>query len=118
MAIGIGSKTESDGFLRLITEDDIIKESIYNILTTRKGERVGNPEFGCDLQALLFNPNIEYYWEAIKLELIDCIEAYEPRVQVLNIEFAQIENSLSVFVVFLKLSTGELDSMAVADITG
>jgi len=116
MAQGLGTKTQEGSFLALVDEDQAIKESIYNILTTRKGERVGNAEFGCDLNSLLFNPNIEYYWEAIKLEIMSSVERWEPRVQLLNIEFAQVDNSLTLFVVFVKLETETIDSLSVVNL--
>lgn len=115
---GIGTKNSSDQFGGLKDSNELIKESIFNILNTRRGERLGNPTFGSDLYTFIFNPNIDYYWDAIKLEIIKNIEEFEPRVQVLNVEFAQADTSLTLFVVFLILETQELDSLAVEDISG
>ena len=74
-------------------DNDLIIESIYNILTTRKGERVGNPEFGTDLYRYVFNSHLEQYWESVKLEIIKGIEQFEPRVIVLNVEFIKDETN-------------------------
>ena len=100
------------------TDNELIKESIFNILTTNKGERVGNPEFGTELDKLLFNPNLEQYWEAIKLEVVKDIETWEPRVAILSIEFVadQDNNKVTLFVTFINLLTKELDSLVAGDI--
>jgi len=42
--------------VEMVTEDQDIQESIEIILSTRLGERIMKPEFGCNLDELLFSP--------------------------------------------------------------
>lgn len=61
-------------------EKELIKENIKRILTTRKGERVNNPEFGSRLKEFLFMPQM--YVDDLMLEIRSSIEQWEPRVKV------------------------------------
>lgn len=46
------------GNLQMIEGTDKIKQIIYNVLTTMKGEDLLNPEYGLDLKTLKSTPNI------------------------------------------------------------
>ena len=119
MPIGIGTGgLTSDQVFKLKTDNELLAESIYNILTTRKGERVGNREFGTDLCRQLFNPNVEQYWEAIKLEIVKDIELFEPRVIVLDIQYVADyeEQKLSLYVTFLSLLTQTVEEIGVLEL--
>jgi len=120
MATGIGTSGLLTGqVFKIKTDSELIKESIYNILTTNKGERAGNREFGTDLQKLVFNPNLEQYWEAIKLEIMKDVEIWEPRVAILDVEYTSEpdNNKLTLVVLFLNLLTQETEVLAVEDLT-
>lgn len=70
------------GFFAISTDVDLIKESIYVILNTRKGEMPMNPEFGSSAIDLLWEP-LTYNSQAILAQLVKAdIERWEPRVAV------------------------------------
>jgi phage baseplate assembly protein W len=119
MPKGVSTKGLFGGQTFKVKSDiELLKESIYNILTTRKGERAGNPDFGTDLDRLLFNPNLEPYWEAIKLELIKEVELWEPRVAILSMDFVADtdNNKVSLYVYFVDLLTKQVDGLAAMNI--
>ena len=84
-------------------DNNVIKESIYNILTTRKGEVPGKPSFGSSIHKFLFEPNLDQYWDALKLEVMKDIGDWEARAYVYNAEFASDGHSLSIFIYFISL---------------
>ena len=62
-----------------------VVQSISNLLLTNKGERPFQPELGCDLRNMLFEP-LDYATSAqIKSVVAEVINKYEPRVKVVNI---------------------------------
>ena len=63
-----------------------IVQAIQSILLTRKGERPFQPEFGCDVQNMLFEPLDYASAGTIKQEIRETIDRYEPRVTVTRIE--------------------------------
>ena len=63
-----------------------IVQARQSILLTRKGERPFQPEFGCDVQDMLFEPLDYASAGTIKQEIRETIDRYEPRVTVTRIE--------------------------------
>ena len=62
-----------------------IVQAIQSILLTRKGERPFQPDLGCDIQDLLFEPLDFASAGAIKQEIRETVDRYEPRVTVTEI---------------------------------
>ena len=59
-----------------------IVQAITGLLLTRKGERPFQPELGCDVQDLLFEPLDYASAGIIKREITETIERYEPRISI------------------------------------
>ena len=62
------------------SEAHLIGENIKRILTTRPGERVGEPDFGSNVMKYLFMPQL--YIDDLIAEIITSVERQEPRVTV------------------------------------
>ena len=91
---------------RLINENSI-KESIKNIVLTNKGERLFQPNFGCDINASLFE-NIDNNTVLILRDNIKrAIRTFEPRCDLKNVEIiADLDtNNLQATVVFSVINT-------------
>jgi uncharacterized protein len=73
--------------VKMVSEEDDIVESLNILLSTRPGERVMQPSYGCALHALLF----ESINETSLTEIRDVIERavlfYEPRITLNSIDF-------------------------------
>lgn len=64
-----------------------IKESLEILLSTRPGERMMAPKYGCNLNVLLFEP-LDISLENYVSDLIrDAIVLYEPRIDVEEVTF-------------------------------
>ena len=59
-----------------------IVQAIQGLLLTKKGERPFQPELGCDVQNMLFEPLDYASAGTIKQEIRETINRYEPRVTV------------------------------------
>ena len=87
-AIGItlplqfGSSTFSQSFKTI----DQAKSNIKNLLLTKKGERVLQPEFGSGLQELLFEPNVNDFEQKLEDTINEAIETWIPYVTVEEID--------------------------------
>lgn len=68
-----------------------IQESLWILLSTRLGERVMQPKYGCQLDELLFSPlnrtTITYVSELIRTAIL----YHEPRIEVEKIEIKEAE---------------------------
>ena len=59
-----------------------IVQAITGLLLTKKGERPFQPELGCDVQNMLFEPLDYASAGTIKQEIRETIDRYEPRINV------------------------------------
>ncbi len=77
------------GRFRTSSYEDDIKEAIYIILMTKKGERLMRPEFGCGIHdfafATLDYTTISQMEKSVKEALIQ----WEPRIRDISVEVSQ-----------------------------
>lgn len=59
-----------------------VKNSIRNIFTWIKGERILDPEFGTEISKLLYEPINTYNNEKIVSEIKSAVAKYEPRAEI------------------------------------
>lgn len=71
-----------DGRAVMVDDEADIGESLVILLSTRPGERVMRPLYGCNLHALVFEQVSETVVAAIRRSVTGAIERCEPRVQV------------------------------------
>ena len=64
---------------------DLIRSSIYMILTTRIGSRVMRPEFGSNLPSLVFEQNDAVLSAQVRFYTVDAINRWEPRVRIMDV---------------------------------
>lgn len=101
-SIGLGTDTVNANDLIIDKDIEAIKNSIRNIFTTRKGQKILNPEFGSSLEQYLFQPVNEIYGRAIGQEIYDSIQTYEPRVEITKVKVDPYpdENTYKVSVAY------------------
>jgi len=60
VGIAINEKSDSNGAFSVnFTTINQAKSNLKNLILTKKGERLFQPEFGCDIWKILFDPIIE-----------------------------------------------------------
>lgn len=68
--------------------EDSIKESIMIILGTSKGERVMRPDFGCNINELVFAPNDTSTATLLVFYIREALMKWEPRIEVNDVNIA------------------------------
>jgi phage baseplate assembly protein W len=71
-----------DGGMLMVEDELDIRESLLILLSTRPGERVMRPLYGCNLHALVFEQVSESVATQIRQAVRTAIERCEPRVSV------------------------------------
>lgn len=73
------------GKMQMVSYEEDIKEAIYIILMTRKGERIMNPEFGCGVHDYAFGTMDYTTLSMMEREVREAITLWEPRITDLDV---------------------------------
>lgn len=76
---------DSRGRIAMNSLEDHVRQSIFLILQTAKGERVMRPDFGAGLQNLVFSPINATTAALVQHEVKDALVHFEPRIDVLDV---------------------------------
>lgn len=98
------------GDLAVSDDLDEINQSIYAILSTRKGERFMMPEFGSDIYKYVFEPNRFILQDLVTTEITDSLRQWEQRVHVRGITYEQYENTLEATITYNVLNSNQTGS--------
>jgi phage baseplate assembly protein W len=82
----IAPAEESLGQVLMTAEERDIEASLRILLGTAKGERFLKPNYGLDLQALLFDPQSVSFLTSLKDQIRIQVLIYEPRIELLEVE--------------------------------
>lgn len=67
--------------VRMVSEEEDICESLHILLSVRLGERLKRPNYGCNLDTLLFEPITTQFLTFVTSFVEQAILYYEPRIQ-------------------------------------
>jgi phage baseplate assembly protein W len=83
-----------------------VRNSIFNLFNTIPGQRILNPTFGLNLQRYLFTPINEATGYALGNEILNGINAYEPRVRInsINVESDEVNQQYIVTLIITVIS--------------
>ncbi len=100
--------------VKMLNDEDDIKSSLEILLSTRLGERIMVPDYGCNLDELLFKPlNL-----TLKTYVIDLIKTailyHEPRIDVHKISInpnSELEGVLLILIDYTIRTTNSRKNM-------
>jgi len=95
------------GTVVMISDEDDIQNSLRVLLSTRVGERIMEPSYGCNMDVLLFEPINETLITYIKDLVFTAIYYFEPRIDPENVTIAStdVEGTVMVNVEYTIRST-------------
>ena len=79
-------EVEAGGALKLARYEESVRQSIWIILGTARGERLMRPDFGCGIYDLVFEVNSPSTAGRVAQEVREALLVYEPRIDVLDIQ--------------------------------
>ena len=82
LPIQIGNTAFNQSF----TTKEQVESNLKNLLFTKKGERIMQPEFGCGLQELLFQPNDSDLEEQIEDTINEAVSFWLPYIRINTID--------------------------------
>jgi hypothetical protein len=74
------------GGIEMVTDSASVRQAILLLLKTTPGERVMRPDYGCDLQRLIFSPN-DPTTAGLALHYVrQALARWEPRIEILRLD--------------------------------
>jgi len=119
VAIGITlpiSKGKTGYFAQSFNVIDQVKSNLINLLLTKKGERIMQPDFGCNLHSLLFTQMNTDYTSQVKKAIESAVTSWLPYLNINDIIVNKDDarNRTDVQVTFsLKSNVSITDSIVV-----
>ena len=87
-----GNMTYSSG-------EELVREAIWILLGTAKGERQMLPQFGCGIQDMVFAPNNQTTWGNLQHLVKDALTQWEPRIDVLDVTVTAAANEANTLLI-------------------
>ena len=96
LGIGINTSSNSNGIFAVnYTTLSQAKSNLQNLILTKKGERLQNPNFGCDIHNLLFEQiNEETIGTKIESSILDAVGTWLPYLNIEQIVFDYDDNDI------------------------
>tara|TARA_R110000868_G_scaffold30953_4_gene113908 strand:+ start:20739 stop:21329 length:591 start_codon:yes stop_codon:yes gene_type:complete len=109
--LSLGARTATDGDVFRKTDLASVKQALKNLLLTNRFEKPYKPNYGGDLQGLLFELADEDTGEEIVERVKNAISRWEPRVAIINLRVTANPdyNSVNVYIEFRVINTGIVD---------
>ena len=106
------SKTKKTVQMTSLEED--VKRSLHILLSTKQGERIMQPTYGCNLEEFLFTPlnitEITYISELVR----NAILYHEPRIELLKVDVSEsniLEGELLISIDYYIRATNTRSNM-------
>jgi len=92
-----------------------IKNSLYNIFTTRKGQKLLTPTFGGSLDQYLFENITDVKGKILGDTILKSVTDFEPRVEVVKVQVMPMPDENQYYVIFIYriLNIGKVDKFEI-----
>ena len=81
-----GLRFGANGGVEMVQYNDSIRQALLLLFSTRPGERVMRPDYGCDIHRLIFSPNDDTTAGLAIYYVQRAIDRWEPRIDVLRLD--------------------------------
>lgn len=100
-----------NGKLMLLDGEKSINDCLAMLISTCRGELLGDPNFGTDIKKYLMNYKGEPLYQLVREDIVNAVRNYEKRValNLSNVKLSQVENypNMIYITIFYKdLTTG------------
>jgi len=81
-----GLRFAANGGIDMVQYNDSIRQAILLLFSTRPGERVMRPDYGCNIHRLVFSPNDDTTAGLAIYYVQQALDRWEPRIAVLQLD--------------------------------
>lgn len=97
-----------------VKNENAIKQSLKNIMMTKKTEKLFDPAFGTNIWDSLFEPLDDLTADRIQQEVLNVVNQYETRISIVDVEVEPFEedNCYHIFVTYRIIGTPVTESVS------
>lgn len=110
------------GSVAMVSGDDAVRQAVLLLLSTRPGERLMRPNYGCNLYSLVFAPNDDATASIAIHHVRRALLQWEPRIEILTLDAHRDPNQANLLEINLKYrvrTTHQTEELQIAfDLTG
>lgn len=93
------------------SNEELIKESLLQLVLTQNGERIMRPEVGSNALSFIFEPNNEVLAATLRAEIQGVVAKYEPRILLRDIRTLRRDSELILTIDYVILASGAIGSV-------
>jgi phage baseplate assembly protein W len=110
--VALDFDVDKGGVVKMSSLQELVKESLFIILSTKIGERVMNYNFGCRIHELMFELNTPATHAKARMYVDDAIKRWEPRVEVTKISVEKgAKNEMVIDVNYFIVEANIVDNL-------
>jgi len=110
-----GLQLSANRAVSLVHDEAAVRQAVLLLLTTRPGERLMRPEYGCMLHTLLFSPNDDTTAGLAMHYVRQALERWEPRIRILRLDAGRnpaFGEVLDISLEYQVLATNRIEQMS------
>jgi len=96
------------------TDDELIAESLLQLVMTMNGERIMRPDLGTNALTFVFEGNDAVLGNLLRAEIHGVVAKYEPRIQLVDIQVTQRDAAIILTLTYIVLATRRVGSSNIA----
>ena len=94
--------TRDGGDVLMVSGVEDIHQSLQILLSTQMGERIMQDDFGCDMNAVLFEEMDQGLVNTLTTQISDAILNYEPRITLDNLDISEHESEQGLLLISIE----------------
>ncbi len=84
--LSAGLRLTLRGGVDMVSDDMAVRQAVLLLLSTRPGERLMRPDYGCNLHQLVFAPNNHTTAAIAAYHVRRALQRFEPRVDIIRLD--------------------------------
>jgi phage baseplate assembly protein W len=97
-----GPRISARGGIAMVADSASIRQAILLLMSTKPGERVMRPDYGCDLYQLVFSPNDDTTAGLAIKYVRDALNRWEPRIDIVRLDAGRNPERPELLDIFLE----------------
>lgn len=97
--------------VKMVNDETDVEQALRILFSTALEERLYRPEYGCDLRRFMFEEINNDLASQIQEMIVDAIDEYEPRIDLLRIEITESDETSQLLLIQIEYQVKKTNSI-------